>query len=197
MNLILMFFGAALTGLVMENAVFTRALGINRPLLFLKSPQAGILYGSLLTIIITASSLFVTAANALLAGNAYIQFIRPTAYFLCVALVYCLVWFGTRQYRPKLHIRIRAALPISTFNSALFGAFYVSANQQFGFAETLGYSIGSGIGYTLALLIIYYARKRLAISPVPRPFRGLPILLLYIGLLSLAFYGLIGHGLLA
>ena len=34
---------------------------------------------------------------------------------------------------------------------------------------------------------------RLAICNVPRAFQGLPIRLMYIGLLALATYGLIGH----
>ena len=77
--------------------------------------------------------------------------------------------------------------------SALFGALYVTAYQEFHFFRITGYALGSGLGYTLALVIIYFARKRLAISPVPRSFRGLPILLIYLGLISLALYGLIGH----
>lgn len=197
LNVVLMFFGAVLTGIVLENAVFTRALGLTHDVLFLKSPKSGILYGSLLTVTITIASLFIPAINFFLADSAYVRFVRAPAYFLCIALVYCLVWFGSQRYHPQLHLQIRTALPVTTFNSALFGAFYVCANQNFGFFETVGYAIGTGIGYTGALLIVYYARKRLAISPVPRSFRGLPILLLYIGLLSLGFYGLIGHGLLA
>lgn len=195
MEALSIFFISALTALAVENAVFARALGVNKTLLFLKSPRMGILHGGVLTWILALSSMLVAGVNVLLRGNPHIPFLRAPAYFICVALVYILTYWSTRRYLPGLYAKIRVALPVSTFNSALFGALYISANRDFTFAQTTGYALGTGVGYTLALLIIYYARKRLAISPVPRAFRGLPILLLYIGLLSLAIYGLIGHGL--
>lgn len=198
MENLLAFLVFALTALASENAIFSRALGISKPLLFLKTPRMGLLYGALLTWMVTLSSLLTAVVNILLRGmsNTSILLLRAPLYFLCVALIFALTYFGTRRYRPQLHIRIRAALPVSTFNSALFGPLYVSATQNHSVAQTVGYALGAGAGYTLALLVVYYARKRLAISPVPRSFRGLPILLVYIGLLSLAIYGLVGHRLL-
>lgn len=193
MDNLMIFWTSALTALAVENAVFARALGLNKTTLFLKSPHMGILYGGILTWIVTISALPVAAVNAILEGSPYIPFVRAPLYFVCVAAVYLLTRFGSKRLLPGRHRAIRAALPVSTFNSALFGALHVSAYQNFGFLQTTGYALGAGIGYTAALLVVYYARKRLAISPVPRPFRGLPVLLLYIGLLSLAIYGLIGH----
>ena len=195
MENLLLFLMAALTALAVENVVFARALGIGKSALFLKSPRMGILYGVLLTWVATVSSVLTAGCNVLLTDTQYIAFTRAPLFFLCVSLVYALTYWGTKKWMPALHRLIRPALPISTFNSALFGALYTTANQGYSFFQGVGYALGAGIGYTLALLVIYYARKRLAISPVPRSFRGLPILLLYIGLLSLAIYGLIGHGL--
>ena len=59
--------------------------------------------------------------------------------------------------------------------------------------ERLVYCVGTGVGVTLALVLLDVANQNIAMSRVPRIFRGLPRLLLYIGILSLAFYGLIGH----
>lgn len=195
METIAVFFITVLTALAGENAILGRALGLSKPLLFLKSPRMGILYGGLLTWTATLSAVLVSGVNRLLEDASYIPFIRAPLYFLCVAIVYLLTFFLTRRYLPRTHVSIRQALPISTFNTALFGALYMSAIRSFEFFRTVGYALGAGIGYTLALLVIYYARKRLAISPIPRSFRGLPILLVYLGLLSLAVCGLIGHAL--
>ncbi len=84
----------------------------------------------------------------------------------------------------------KGLLPAATLNTALFAALLHTAGQDFSFGQAVGYALGTGLGYTAALLIILYARKRLAISPIPRSFRGLPILLVYVGLISLALYGL-------
>ncbi len=135
---------------------------------------------------------------------------------LFAALVYCLLWLsatvnvivwpvallatvllvltGTYQL-SRLFGRAAAAqtsktLPVAALNTALFYALLHTAAQSLSFARAMGYALGAGLGYVAALLIVLYARKRLAISPVPRSFRGLPILLVYLGLVSLALYGL-------
>ena len=94
-------------------------------------------------------------------------------------------------------------LPLASFNTALFGVLYVTQNYFFDFdlslssivANILLYALGSGIGYILALLLLLSTKKRLELSPVPKSFQGIPILLLFIGLVSLAIYGLLGYSL--
>lgn len=185
----------AATALAVENALFFRVLGLNKYVLFLKSPKTGILYGGVFTSVLTISSLLVSLVNYLLQGSARTGFLRAPAYFLSTALVYIAAYMLTKRFSPQIFAAIKDILPLSTFNTALFGVFYVSAMNAFNIFQTTGYALGAGAGYTAAILILYYARKRLAMSQVPRSFRGLPILLVYIGLLSLALCGMIGYGL--
>lgn len=189
------YFIMALTAAAMENAVFTRALGLNRFTLLLKSRRQGILYGVVMTFMLVMASFPVSLVNYSLLDAAFSRAIRTPLYLLSVLAVYLLTYFISKRFFPQLFKAILPALPVSTFNTALFGALYISALQRFTFFQTTGYALGTGAGYTVALLVVYYARKRLAISPVPKAFQGLPILLVYIGLLSLAIYGLTGHGL--
>lgn len=53
--------------------------------------------------------------------------------------------------------------------------------------------LGSGIGYLLAMLLCWTIRERLDFCDIPRAFRGAPIYFIYVGLISLALFGLIGH----
>ena len=191
----IVFIATAMTALAIENAVFARALGLNKSTLFLKSSKAGILYGGTMTFMVTITSMLVALCNYRLLDVSFARAVRAPLFLVCTLIVYTLTYYTLKKFAPRLAGLVLPILPVSTFNTALFGAFYISAMGHFTFIQTTGYALGVGIGYTIALLIIYYARKRLSISPVPRSFRGLPILLLYIGLLSLAIYGLIGHGL--
>jgi len=195
-NGVLTFFIMALTALAMENALFFRVLGLNKYVLFLNSPKVGILYGGVFTVVLMLTSLLISLVNYFFRDDSFlITYVRAPAYFVCVAFVYIAVYVLTRSQLPSVFERIRRILPLSTFNTAMFGVFYVSAYNDFRIQQTTGYALGAGVGYTLAVLVLYFARKRLAISPVPRSFRGLPVQLVYIGLLSLALYGLIGQGL--
>lgn len=185
----------AVTAIAFENAAFARGLGLSKSTLLLNSRWEGVVYGAAMTWMLFWSSLPVSLVNYYLQDVTFSRAIRAPLYLLCVLAVYISTYLLLKRFYPKVYHVAAAAMPVSTFNTALFGAFYISAMQSFTFFETTGYALGTGIGYTLALLIIHYARKRLAISPVPRAFKGLPILLVYIGLLSLAIYGLLGHGL--
>jgi len=134
-----------------------------------------------------------SAVNYVLLDFAYARYVRSLGFLVCVGIVYVVTIVLIRKAIPRYYEKLRRMLPLTTFNTALFGALYMSITQDF--LTSLAYSIGIGIGYTAAILIIYYAGKRLAMSPIPRSFRGVPILLIYLGLLSLAIHGLIGHAL--
>ena len=47
--------------------------------------------------------------------------------------------------------------------------------------------------FVLAVLLVTEARHRLRSKAIPKAFRGLPITLVYIGVLALAIYGFTGH----
>jgi Na+-transporting NADH:ubiquinone oxidoreductase subunit E/electron transport complex protein RnfA len=49
------------------------------------------------------------------------------------------------------------------------------------------------LGYILAVMLVTEAQHRLRSRTIPRAFRGLPITLIYIGVLALAIYGFTGH----
>ena len=57
----------------------------------------------------------------------------------------------------------------------------------------MGFAIGSGLGYVLAVQVVAEGQRKLDHARVPEMFRGLPVTLLYIGILALAIYGLTGH----
>ena len=56
-----------------------------------------------------------------------------------------------------------------------------------------GFGLGSGLGYLLAVMLVTEADRRLRSEAIPEAFRGLPITLVYIGVLALAIYGFTGH----
>ena len=193
---IFVFLASVVTAMAVENPVFARALGTSREALFADGARSGFMLGGLLTWMALLSSLFVALTNYLMFdAPGELMFWRPMFYFAGVAATYILT---VKVLLAKLNFggysgKLIKIAPLATFNTALFGAFFIANSQNFGTLQTVGYALGSGAGYTAAVLAIYYARVRLSLSPVPRAFRGLPVLLVYMGLVSLALYGLIGR----
>ena len=193
MEAVVQFFLLALTAIFAENTVFTRALGASRALMEMRSSRSTMLFGAVLTVITFFSSLLCYPANILLRMTPYYLYLEPLVFVLCIGVVYAIIYLIIGRFFPKVQNRIGKMLPMATFNSALLGAILVALHQNFNLAQTIGFGLGTGIGFTVAALLICEGQKRLELSRLPRSFRGLPATLLYIGILSLAFYGLIGH----
>ena len=61
--------------------------------------------------------------------------------------------------------------------------------------EAVGFALGTGVAFFLAVLVLSAAMPNLKNPDAPKAFRGLPSLFIYVGILSMAFLGLSGGGL--
>ena len=75
----------------------------------------------------------------------------------------------------------------------MLGTLLICANQNFTLLQSVAFGFGSGLGYLFAVFIVDEGHRRLRSKDVPAIFKGLPASLVYIGILSLAIYGLTGH----
>jgi Na+-transporting NADH:ubiquinone oxidoreductase subunit E len=66
-------------------------------------------------------------------------------------------------------------------------------NREYTFGQTFSFSLGSGIGWALAILLVAGIREKMAkISDLPRGLRGKAIVFIVLGILALAFVGFTG-----
>lgn len=187
------FFVLAATAIFAENAVFSRGLGMSR---MIRMPVDAV-SRTRFCLIVTAMSTACTGIgwwlNRFIREAEYAIFIRPMLYIGLICVLYCAVWLLGRKFWPKFFAGLRGDLAMATFNCAVLGPALLASQSSFTFPKALGFGLGSGIGYLGAVLLVGQVRQRLELCDVPKAFRGFPITLVYIGLLSLALYGLIGH----
>ena len=58
--------------------------------------------------------------------------------------------------------------------------------------EAAGFAIGTGVAFFLAALVLSEALARYRNEYMPKAFRGLPSVLIYVGILSMVFVGVTG-----
>lgn len=187
------FFTLMVTAIFVENAVLSRGLGMSRMIRLPLNSKDRTRFSVLVLIITTISSILCWWIHHFIRESEYIYLIRPILFIVCISVIYISIWIICKKYIPKIFEVIKKDLAVATFNCAVFGTVLIGAQTGISFWGMLGFGIGSGIGYLLAVLLVCQVRRRLQLCDVPKAFDGFPITLVYIGLLSLALYGLIGH----
>jgi electron transport complex protein RnfA len=93
---------------------------------------------------------------------------------------------------PALYQALGIFLPLITTNCAVLGVAVLNVQKNYNFIEMLVFSIGSAVGFGLALTIFAGLRERLDLADIPNNFKGTAISLITAGILSLAFMGFSG-----
>ena len=189
------FFNYAVLAIFAQNAVFTRALGVSRLVQLVGDDRTSSgLFGLQLCITQVLVAPLAWYAGSWIAPLDNRAQLRPLVYVACIAVVclaeQLLLLLGRALPHSGQLLRI---VPMAGLNSCVLGTVLVERTQTFTLGQSLGFGVGSGLGYVLAVLLVTEARHRLRSKAIPAAFRGLPITLVYIGVLALAIYGFTGH----
>lgn len=186
-----------LIAMFLENTIFTRALGTSSILLMLRKKFNLFLFGLILTAITLLSSICTALLYPQIDTLENKFYLMPLLYVLIIGVIYILTLIFCAKFLKKQMPKIRPLIHMSAFNCAVLGALLLSTTGNVAQIKTaagvIGFGLGSGLGFTLAAYLISLSYDRLNSDKIPKAFRGFPITMIYIGILSLAFYGLIGH----
>ena len=110
-------------------------------------------------------------------------------------LLFCAAYFLLQKYVPKVFELVKGYLPYAAINCGTLGSLLLAAKDAD--INTLGkawaYHLGAGVGYTLAMLLLWSLRQRLSSCNASKSFRGLPLEMITAGLIALALVGLSGY----
>lgn len=123
----------------------------------------------------------------------YLSFIL---FIAVIAAMVQLVEMIVEKYSPSLYASLGIFLPLIAVNCAIMGASLFmqqrisldSGNSQFigNSWDAVAYAVGSGIGWTLAIVSLGAIREKMAYTDVPRPLQGLGITFITVGLMAMA-----------
>lgn len=180
------FVAAALLGIFIENAAFERALGINILLYAARKKEnlLGIFIGVIY--VTTISSALTCFVDRYFSFWKYYNILIPFIYIFIVSVVYLLTLMAVWRFFPNFFKKVKKYVHISVFNCAVLGALFMQSQIGGTFASYVGYGLGTGLGFLLAGFLLHAAEERLNSEDVPASFRGMPITMIYIGVISLA-----------
>ena len=96
------------------------------------------------------------------------------------------------KYAPALYSALGVFLPLIAVNCAILGASLFMVERDYNLVESTVFGIGSGIGWTLAIVALAALREKMRYSNVPPALRGLGITFILTGLMALGFMAFAG-----
>ncbi|MCL2638832.1 MAG: hypothetical protein FWD48_10750 [Oscillospiraceae bacterium] len=193
MELFASLFNAALLAIFLQNSIFERALGPN--ILIYASRKREHVIGFSLVIIYstTLSSIIAWVLDRNFSSWEYFGIVTPLLYILVISFIYILSLILVWRFLPKVFGKIKTYVHLSVFNCSVLGALFLSSQFGESLIGYIGFGVGTGLGFFLAGYLLYIAHPRLNSELVPAAFRGLPITLVYIGIISLSLYAFVGY----
>ena len=194
LHLVGVFFSYAVLAIFAQNAVFTRSLGVSRLVQLVGDERTSSWWFALMLcitqVLVAPLVYFAGSFIAPLPNRAQL---RPVMYLTCIAAVCLFELLVLKLAKGPRSGQLIRILPVAAINSGVLGTVLVERTQSFTLEQSLGFGLGSGLGYLLAVMLVTEAQNRLRSRAIPEAFRGLPITLIYIGVLALAIYGFTGH----
>lgn len=136
----------------------------------------------------------VLAADGILGVDlSYLSFIL---FIAVIAGIVQLVEMAVEKFSPSLYGALGIFLPLIAVNCAIMGAslfmqqrILLDANNTQAITnvwDSLAYAIGSGLGWTMAIVAMGAVREKMQYSDVPKPLQGLGITFITVGLMAMA-----------
>ncbi len=97
-----------------------------------------------------------------------------------------------KKVAPALYYKLGIYLALIVTNCIILAVPIINAEENYSLMESMAMALGSGLGFSLALIIMASIREKLELADVPKSFRGLPISFVLTGLIALAFLGFSG-----
>ncbi len=96
------------------------------------------------------------------------------------------------RFSPKLYFALGIFLPLITVNCAILGVSLFMIIRNYSFFQSVGFGLGAGIGWAVAIVLLAGLRQKMRYSNIPEPFQGVPIAMIVTGVLAMAFMGFAG-----
>lgn len=188
MDLLLLLVASILT----SNIALTYFLGMC-PFITI-SKNIGVAYGMgmAVTFVMTVTAITNWLINTYILIPFGFEFLQFLVFIITIATIVQIIEIFLDRYSPTLYHAFGIFLPLITVNCAILGVSLFLVLRSYNLAQVIFYSLGSGIGWMLAIIAIGGLRKKLIFSDPPENFSAQGITAILAGIMALAFIGFTG-----
>lgn len=188
MEFILIFISA----IFVNNIVLSQFLGICPFLGVSKKIDTALGMSAAVAFVLTLATIVTYLVQKFVLDSFGIQYLQTIAFILVIASLVQMVEIILKKVSPALYQALGIFLPLITTNCAVLGVAILVIQKDYNLIEGIVYAFSTAIGFGLAMTVFAGMREQLEMVNIPKGMRGMAIVLVSAGLLSLAFMGFSG-----
>lgn len=181
-----------ISAIFVNNIVLSQFLGICPFLGVSKKIDTALGMGAAVAFVLTLATIVTYLVQKLVLDPFNIQYLQTIAFILVIAALVQMVEIIMKKVSPSLYQALGIFLPLITTNCAVLGVAILVIQKDYNLMESVVYAFSTALGFGLALTVFAGMREQLALVNIPKGMRGMAIVLVTAGLLSLAFMGFSG-----
>ena len=182
----------AVSTAIVNNVVLSQFLGLCPFLGVSKKINTAAGMGGAVIGVITISSAVCSLIYDCILTPLKLTYLNTIVFILVIAALVQFVEMFLKKTSPSLYEALGVYLPLITTNCAVLGAVLSNVQNSYNFIESVARGFGTSVGFAVALLLMASIRERIEGNDIPKSFRGMPIVLITAGLMSIAFIGFSG-----
>ncbi|MBU5471764.1 MAG: electron transport complex subunit RsxA [Lachnospiraceae bacterium] len=188
MKLLMIGFSAAL----INNVVLSQFFGICPFLGVSKKIDTAAGMSMAVIFVITISSFITSLIHNYILTPLGVTYLDTIVFILVIASLVQFVEMFLKKVIPSLYAALGVYLPLITTNCAVLGVAILNVQKSYGVIESVINGVGTALGFSISIIIMAGLREKMEDNDIPKAFRGIPIVLITAGLMSIAFMGFAG-----
>lgn len=176
-------------GVLINNYVLQQTIGICPFLGVSKKTNQAVGMGIAVTFVMMFATLATHPIYTYILAPFKLEYLQIIVFILVIAALVQFVEIVLKKFIPSLHKSLGVYLPLITTNCAVLGVAIMNvtelANSNILYAFING--VASGVGFTIAILILAGIREKMELADIPERFKGFPITLIAASIIAMGF----------
>ena len=177
---------------LVSNVVLSQFLGLCPFLGVSKKVKTAAGMGGAVVFVITLASLVAGLIYQFILEPLGVTYLKTIVFILIIAALVQFVELFLKKYMKSLYQALGVFLPLITTNCAVLGVAINNVNLGYDLLTGVVNGFATSAGFAIAIVILAGIREKMEFNDIPKPFRGMPIVLVTAGLMAIAFCGFAG-----
>ena len=181
-----------LAAILTNNYILCKFLGICPFLGVSKKLDTAVSMSAAVIVVMVVATAVTWPIQTLLLDPLGLGYLQTIVFILIIAALVQFIETFMKKNMPPLYQALGVYLPLITTNCAVLGVALNNVKYEYSILESVVNGFATGVGYLIAIVLLAGIREKMEYNDIPKPFQGMPIVLITAGLMAIAFCGFSG-----